>query len=704
MTISSATRTAGPFTGTGLSVAYPFGFKAFTTADLAVVKTDASGVLTTLTLSADYAVTLNADQNSAPGGSVTLVVALPVGYSLTISTAVVATQGASLTNGGAFFAQVIENALDRVTVLIQQILSGVSRLTGVLQFPYGDTASGQLPSAATRAGYLLAFDSSGNPTTAAPVSGSAAAVTTDLINTSTVAKGDALIGVKRTFSGAVATTEHAWHEAQVIDFVADMLADSTGAVDCTAKFQTAITAGNVRVGPGTYTMSWTAISADITIPANRKITIDKGATITMTGGRFVADNASNVEWEINGWVKSVTMRAAAGKTLWTALPLDRGFIEFGFNYVAGTAGSGFWVHGSGKVSGDWTGTPNQTDLANQVNKKGIACWNAKDVLVEGLEVFGFEGEAIYAAFFDTASKDIVFQNNYSHDNRFNGLNFNAAANGGACYIRNNFVANCFQAIEISAGECSGNYITTMVSHGVNTGQGAGLGPLTISRNIINNVGTATVVTSHGIVCSFASISPVTGVEIADNAITSCSGYGIYADYIREFSIRGNKCIGIGSAFGSYDIGIFHALRGTVTENTFLVPGALSAGHVVADQATCFDVSVDPTTNIYLPTTGSAAPKTGNGTQALASAAALLLPSIGSIFTVSGVTTITSIAADNTFKSNWDGRQITLIFLGILTLTDGSNLKLAGNFVTTADDTITLVCDGASWYEVGRSVN
>jgi hypothetical protein len=32
------------------------------------------------------------------------------------------------------------------------------------------------------------------------------------------------------------------------------------------------------------------------------------------------------------------------------------------------------------------------------------------------------------------------------------------------------------------------------------------------------------------------------------------------------------------------------------------------------------------------------------------------------------------------------------------------LKLAGNLVATADDTITIVCDGTNWYEVGRAVN
>ena len=52
-----------------------------------------------------------------------------------------------------------------------------------------------------------------------------------------------------------------------------------------------------------------------------------------------------------------------------------------------------------------------------------------------------------------------------------------------------------------------------------------------------------------------------------------------------------------------------------------------------------------------------------------------------------------------------GRTIRLMFTGVLTVTDGSNLKMAGNFVTTADDTITLTCyDGTNWFEDCRSVN
>lgn len=92
----------------------------------------------------------------------------------------------------------------------------------------------------------------------------------------------------------------------------------------------------------------------------------------------------------------------------------------------------------------------------------------------------------------------------------------------------------------------------------------------------------------------------------------------------------------------------------------------------------------------------------NETPTIASpAGAELSLSEGNIFFISGTNNITSIAS----ASTWLGRSIKLMFGGILTFTDGSNLKLAGNFVTTADDTITITSyDGTNWYEDTRSVN
>ena len=83
---------------------------------------------------------------------------------------------------------------------------------------------------------------------------------------------------------------------------------------------------------------------------------------------------------------------------------------------------------------------------------------------------------------------------------------------------------------------------------------------------------------------------------------------------------------------------------------------------------------------------------------VASATTVTLGNDGNYFDITGTTTITSITAKTA------GTLIILQFDGILTLTDGSNLIMAGNFVTTANDTIMMVSDGTNWHEVARSVN
>ena len=82
------------------------------------------------------------------------------------------------------------------------------------------------------------------------------------------------------------------------------------------------------------------------------------------------------------------------------------------------------------------------------------------------------------------------------------------------------------------------------------------------------------------------------------------------------------------------------------------------------------------------------------------ASASAITPTGNTFHVTGTTAITSITATNVKV----GSVITIIFDGILTFTDGSNLKLSGNFTTSPDATITLRYDGTNFYEMSRSTN
>jgi hypothetical protein len=77
---------------------------------------------------------------------------------------------------------------------------------------------------------------------------------------------------------------------------------------------------------------------------------------------------------------------------------------------------------------------------------------------------------------------------------------------------------------------------------------------------------------------------------------------------------------------------------------------------------------------------------------IASASSITPLSTGSVFNITGTTAITGIASTN----SWDGRVVTFIFAGALTLTHGANLALPGsvNITTAANDVATFVQTGS----------
>jgi len=160
MTISStATRKAGPYAGNGSTVAFAFTFKVFADSDLVVTHTDDNGVETVKTLTTHYTATLNANQNSNPGGTVTMLTAPATGEKLTITSAVPKTQAVNLSDGGGFFASVVNNALDRLTIFAQELAEQVSR---IMKLPVS-AADGTDPNLPTpEAGTVLGWNADGD--------------------------------------------------------------------------------------------------------------------------------------------------------------------------------------------------------------------------------------------------------------------------------------------------------------------------------------------------------------------------------------------------------------------------------------------------------------------------------------------------------------------------------------------------------------
>lgn len=191
MTISSETRKAGPFNGNDATTSFPFTFKVFAKTDIRVVLATPSGTETDLVLDSDYSVTLNGDQDAAPGGTITYPIsgdALATGWTLTAVGDIDALQPTDLTNQGGFYPQVIENALDRATILVQQLQETDSR---TIQLPVSDSSGDvQLPPAASRAGRVLGFDASGNLQLVEVVEGSEVAIVNRQKFTATAAQTD----------------------------------------------------------------------------------------------------------------------------------------------------------------------------------------------------------------------------------------------------------------------------------------------------------------------------------------------------------------------------------------------------------------------------------------------------------------------------------------------------------------------------------
>lgn len=127
MTISSTNRKAGPYSGNDSTTVFPFAFNVFESGDVYVVRADSSGAETVLVLDSGYTVLLNADQDANPGGSVTLPAVLATGYTLVIASKLENLQTTELTSQGGFYPKVITNALDRLTILVQQIDEKVRR-------------------------------------------------------------------------------------------------------------------------------------------------------------------------------------------------------------------------------------------------------------------------------------------------------------------------------------------------------------------------------------------------------------------------------------------------------------------------------------------------------------------------------------------------------------------------------------------------
>lgn len=316
MTVSSTTRKAGPFACDGSQVAFPFDFKVFAAADVLVVYTDAAGVETTLTLTTDYTVSLNADQNANPGGTVTTGTAYAVGEKITLGSQVAQSQTLDLTVGGDFNPSNITDALDRQAILTQQLAEEVDRSVKV-GFS-SDVSPDQLLASIMQA----AADSSASATAAASSETAAAGSATSAGNSATQAAASAAQAIAATGGRLVSvqafqvdllnpTTEQAVTLPSGLSSSAFLLvelqgAGGSGAAATAAGSQASAGGGG---GGGGYILAKVAVSALVGSPV---VVVGKGADAATAGASGTAGADTIFRCKLLGSPHDPTVTAYGG--------------------------------------------------------------------------------------------------------------------------------------------------------------------------------------------------------------------------------------------------------------------------------------------------------------------------------------------------------------------------------------------------------
>lgn len=266
------------YIGSGITGPYGYTFRIFQNTDLLVTTGDLFGNLTTLTYLVDYTVTGATLRN---GGAVTLAVALPTGYALTIQRNVPVVQARSIRNQGEYDSSVVEDMLDYTAMIDQEQQGQIDR-------------SIKLP-----------------PT----VAGSSATEITSFLPSKYLrvnAQGTGVEGVDivtasqnfiQSGGGAVTRTMQAKAAEQFTGTDFGMIGD--GSTDNTAKLAAAATAraatgGQLVVPVGVYRLaSSSTVGGTLVCETNAVLKLDANVVLTLTG-QFIGDLTQHFDTSASG--------------------------------------------------------------------------------------------------------------------------------------------------------------------------------------------------------------------------------------------------------------------------------------------------------------------------------------------------------------------------------------------------------------------
>lgn len=464
---------------------------------------------------------------------------------------------------------------------------------------------------------------------------------------------------------------------------------------------------------GTFVCSGITVSSDTHLRANGltiyKQTSDTDTKMLNIGGNTnisikdleldgnskatlpIAGGAGNKSIEVSGCIVHDTT-ATSGALILIGISTDvsaQTDIRIIGNYCYNSTTGGIAAYGN-QVVIDGNNVRNTTGAGISYVTDGITITGNT---VDG--VTGTVGLADCITGYDEGNTDFVISSNVCKNGNNNGIH----VGGNRGVISNNSIYNPSQRgitawsapnAAPTAGSniaITGNTIESPGNDGIASWNVAGL---TVTGNVIDTpVGGGIVLTG------------ITNFSVAGNSVKDATSHGINADADCSVgAISGNVVNGS----GGYGIN-WNGTKITVSGNTLTgcTSGPLRDSYTGTDGDNfctgnnCFD-----NTQALPLSANTADVLKGNRTDAadtIGAGATLTLRADGEVFTLANTGTITAIAGS--FKN----RVVTLRASGLWTMTDGTALKLAGDFTPTIGSTITLMCDGAgNWYETSRSVN
>ena len=267
MTISTTTSEIA-YDGNGITTVFPIPFRFLTNADIVVVGVSSAGISTTKVFTTDYTLT---GAGAEAGGTVTMLVAPASDTRLIIYRDTAIVQETDYISGDPFPAETHERALDRLTMIAQEI---IPRSTRSIRVPVGDSVSlnPTLPAAMDRLGRLIAF----NSTTGATELSSFTQTQLASAVAAAYAAGSTADAVTFLQAGTGAVARSVQAKLREYVSVLDFDADPTGVADSSAAFQAAYDTGKaVWIPAGTYLLNTgidcTTSSSDVFTPGPRFI-------------------------------------------------------------------------------------------------------------------------------------------------------------------------------------------------------------------------------------------------------------------------------------------------------------------------------------------------------------------------------------------------------------------------------------------------